>query len=70
MKLVQLLLQNGADIDQIIDEEKNHSILMMFCSVKYKLLKRELEINLSMIKFLLENGANKYLKSAKNKDCY
>ena len=43
---------------------------MIFCCVKYKLTKRELEINLSMIKFLLENGANKLIKSAKNKDSY
>jgi len=43
---------------------------MIFCRVKYKLTKRELEINLSMIKFLLENGASKLIKSAKNKDSY
>ena len=43
---------------------------MIFCRVKYKLTKREFEINLSMIKFLLENGANKLIKSTKNKDSY
>lgn len=43
---------------------------MVFCSVKYKLNKRESDVNLAMIKFLIEHGANKYKKSKKGKTCF
>jgi len=59
MKMAELLFENGADIDMVINEKKGYTILMIFCTVKYKLSKRELDINLSMIKFLIEHGASK-----------
>ena len=59
MKMAELLFENGADIDIVINGKKGYTILMIFCTVKYKLSKRELDINSSMIKFLIEHGASK-----------
>lgn len=70
MKMAELLFENGADIDMVINEKKGYTILMIFCTVKYKLSKRELDINLSMIKFLIEHGASKSQLSRKGKNIF
>ncbi len=43
---------------------------MQLCATKMELCKREKDINYELIKFLLENGADKKLVSFKNKSCY
>ena len=43
---------------------------MVFCSVSYTLSKREKEVNKRIIKFLIENGADKHKKSKKGKNCF
>ena len=34
MKMAEILLENGADIDKPVNITKGYSILMVFCSVK------------------------------------
>ncbi|KRX00506.1 Ankyrin repeat-containing domain [Pseudocohnilembus persalinus] len=70
IKMVELLLDYGCDIDQIVNHEKQFTMLMIFCSVKYKLNQRETLVNYQIVKFLLQHGANKYLKSKKGKTCF
>jgi len=68
-KMLELLLDYGADINWIVDKTKGHTILMQFCSVKMELEEREKRINLDVIKFLLEHGADKNIISNKGKNC-
>ena len=37
MKMAELLFENGADIDMVVNSKKGYNILMIFCTVKYKL---------------------------------
>lgn len=69
-KMAELLLQNGADINWIVDKKKGYSLLLQLCSVKTALKEKEKEINYQTIKFLLENGANKFLQSNKGKTAF
>ena len=66
-KMAILLLQHGADINFIVSKEKGKTILMEYCSVKIEMSAREKEVNLRVIKFLLENGASTVMKSKKGK---
>ena len=43
---------------------------MQLCSVKMELTQREKQINYEIIKYLLENGANKNLKTQKGKSAF
>lgn len=63
----ELLIDNGADIDAIVNHDKGYTLLMLFCSVKEKLNTRDLRVNLDVIKFLLQNGASKDKVCKKNK---
>jgi len=69
-KMAELLLQNGADINWIVDKKKGFSLLLQLCAVKLVLNEKEKEINFQTIKFLLENGANKFLQSNKGKNAF
>ncbi|KAL4435673.1 hypothetical protein ABPG74_018224 [Tetrahymena malaccensis] len=70
LKLADLLLDNGANIDEVINEKKGYTMLMVFCSVKVKLNPREMEVNKSCIKYLIENGANQTKLSKKGKSIF
>lgn len=61
------MLENGADIDAVVNEKKGFSILMVFCGIKITMSKRENDVNQGVIKFLLECGASKSLLSKKGK---
>lgn len=67
MKMAEKLLENGADINVLIDEEKGYTLLMQFCSIKIELTDVEKDVNLKVIVFLLEHGADKEIKSKKGK---
>lgn len=54
----ELLLQHGADIDTLVDITKGYTLLMQFCGVSMQLEPIQLEINLEVINFLLEHGAD------------
>lgn len=41
-KLAELILENGGNIDTIVNEKKGYSLLMLFCSIKEKLSGRDL----------------------------
>ena len=69
-KMSELLLEYGADINWIVDKAKGHTILMQFCSVKMELDDREKRMNLEVIRFLLEHGADKNMVSNKNKNAF
>jgi len=69
-KMAELLLEFGADINWIVDKTKGHTILMQFCSVKMELDEREKRMNLEVIRFLLEHGADKNMVSNKNKNAF
>lgn len=67
-KMAELLLEFGADINWIVDKVKGHTILMQFCSVKMDLDDKEKRMNLEVIRFLLEHGADKSMLSNKSKN--
>ena len=70
MKLADLLLDNSANIDEIVNNKKGYTMLMVFCSVKLKLNLREMEVNKSCIRYMIENGANINKLSQKGADIY
>eukprot|EP01016_Furgasonia_blochmanni_P034527 TRINITY_DN3738_c0_g1_i7.p1 TRINITY_DN3738_c0_g1~~TRINITY_DN3738_c0_g1_i7.p1 ORF type:complete len:331 (+),score=41.70 TRINITY_DN3738_c0_g1_i7:138-1130(+) len=71
MMMAELLLQYGADINWIVDKSKGYTLLMQFCSMKQAQGERERELNMDVIKFLLEHGADRNLKShRKEKDAF
>ena len=70
MKMAEKLLENGADINVPIDDEKGYTLLMQFCSIKIELTELEKDLNLKVVAFLLEHGAEKEVKSKKGKTAY
>jgi len=70
MKMADLLLQSGALIDYIVEKTKGYTLLLQFCAIKLELTDREKEINLKVVRFLLERGANRNIKSKKGKTVY
>jgi len=69
-KMAELLLDHGADINWIVDKTKGHNLLMKFCCVKMDLSPREAQVNLEVIRFLVEHGADKNMKAIKNKTAF
>lgn len=69
-KMAELLLQNGSDINWIVNKKKGYSLLLQLCAMKTELQEKEKEINFQTIKFLIENGANRYLQSNKGKTAF
>ena len=65
---MQLLLTKGADIDSIYNQETGETILMKLCS-KEKLAKWNFEKIKRLMKFLLENGSNRFIKNLEGQDC-
>ncbi|KAM3129450.1 hypothetical protein pb186bvf_018442 [Paramecium bursaria] len=59
MKMAELLLHYGADIDWIVDKKHGFTLLMQLCANKLDQSQRELDNNFMMIKFLVENGVFK-----------
>ena len=43
---------------------------MQFCSLKFKLNQRDIEINVKVISFLPEKSANRNIKSTKGKTAF
>jgi len=67
MKMANMLLQNGADINFVVNKEKGRTLLMEYCGVTLDMSNREKETNLKVIKFLIEHGADPAKKSKKGK---
>jgi len=70
MKLADLLLANGANIDEIVNEEKGYTILLALCHIKVTLSLRESDSNQSIIRYLLEHGSDSTRTSKKGKDIF
>jgi len=70
MKLADLLLDHGANIDEIVNEEKGFTMLMIFCHIKVNLNPRETDSNFSIIRYLLEHGSDSTRISKKGKDIF
>ena len=70
MKMAEKLLEFGADIDCRIADQQGCTLLMQFCSIKFQLSSFEKGINLSVIRFLLEHGANRDLKNSQGSTAY
>lgn len=70
LKLAEFLLDKGANIDDIVNIEKGYTTLMVFCAVKSNLTPRELDLNKSCIRFLIENGADISKISKKGKTVF
>lgn len=64
-KLAYLLLEYNAKIDAEIEKDTGTSILMKLCTKNSLTDKMPIENNVKAIKFLLENGANRYLSDKK-----
>lgn len=45
MKMAELLLSYGADLNWIVDKSHGYTLLMQLCSIKMDLSTKELEIN-------------------------
>ena len=67
MKIANILLQNGADVNYQINAEKGKTLLMEYCGISLDMDNREKEMNLKVVKFLVEHGADPYQKSKKGK---
>lgn len=70
LKMAELLLQFGADINWIVDKVKGYTLLQQLCAIKMELTPKEKDTNYEIIKFLIENGANKNILSNNSKNAY
>ncbi|CAI2373759.1 unnamed protein product [Moneuplotes crassus] len=67
-KIAEILLQAGADINFT---RNGKTLLMKFCTIPYeKLNEFQKNMNLEIVKFLLEHGADKSFKTSKGETAY
>lgn len=69
MMMIDLLLSKGADVNIRIDKKSGYTILMKLAANEI-LEKEKAENNLEIIQFLIERGANIYLKGYDNKSIF
>ena len=67
--IAELLVKNGADLDWIIDKKNGYTLLHYFCSFKIKMNKTQKMLNLEIIRFLLDRGANSKLVTLNDTTC-
>lgn len=58
-RIAEILLSYGADVNKV---STNRTLLMNFSGIAMRLDSNSLDINLSVISFLLQHGADPYLK--------
>lgn len=63
LKIAEILLNFGSDVNYF---HHGKTLLMSFCGISMNLDQVQLEMNLEVIQFLLEHGADKKLKSLTN----
>lgn len=63
IKIAEILLHFGADLNYF---HHGKTLLMTFCGISMNLDPVQLEMNLEVIKFLLDHGADRTLKSKTN----
>eukprot|EP01017_Pseudomicrothorax_dubius_P029910 TRINITY_DN3674_c0_g1_i3.p1 TRINITY_DN3674_c0_g1~~TRINITY_DN3674_c0_g1_i3.p1 ORF type:complete len:280 (-),score=62.72 TRINITY_DN3674_c0_g1_i3:182-1021(-) len=64
-KMADLLVLCGGDVNWIVDKDKGYTLLMQYCSIKMELEERDSQLNLEVITYLLQRGADKTLTSLK-----
>lgn len=69
-KMVQLLLKYGCQIDEKLKLYNGKTFLMQYCGIKFELSTKQKVLNLDVIRFLLQNGANPHLKTKKGKSAF
>ncbi len=63
LKMAELLLQYGADVNTFVNASEGLTLLMQFCGMSMELNPFQAEVNLEVIQFLLEHGADRNRKS-------
>ena len=58
-RIAEILFSYGADVNML---SMNRTLLMNFCGISMRMDPNTLEINLSVIQFLLQHGADPYMK--------
>ena len=61
-KIAEVLLQAGANIDF---KKNDKTLLMKFWGISYEMSKIQESMNLEIIRFLIQHGANKEIKTKK-----
>ena len=70
LKMAELLLQYGADINTIVNPFEGYTMLMQFCGMSMELSPFQCEVNLEIIQFLLEHGSDKERKTGKGENAW
>ena len=65
-RLAEFLIDHGADVNWMIDKSRGYTLLHYFCSLKIKMNKPQKDLNKTIIKFLIEKGANVGQKTLKD----
>lgn len=70
-KMVELLIESGADLNWIVDKTKGYTLLMELCATNFdSLSEKQKQLRFEAIKFLVEKGANKEIMSLDNMTCF
>lgn len=65
-----LLLDYGTDIDYLADPNEGLTLLMQFCEMGVELSSSQADINLEVVEFLLEHGADRNKKNKNNETAW
>lgn len=68
--MAELLLQYGADINAIVNPNEGHTLLMQFCALTMELNEFQAEVNIEVVQFLLEHGADRNKMSKKGEKAW
>ncbi len=70
LKMAELLLQYGADINTFVSVGEGLTLLMQFCGMSMELSPFQTEVNLEVVQFLLEHGADRNRKSKRDETAW
>lgn len=67
--IAELLVKHGADLNWVIDKKRGLTLLHYFCSLKVRMAKAQKQLNLDIVRFLLEKGADPRQQTLDDKTC-
>ena len=70
LKMAELLLQYGADINTYVSPGEGLTLLMQFCGMSMELSPFQTEVNLEVVNFLLEHGADRTRKNKRGETAW
>lgn len=70
IKMAELLLRHGANVNTIVDEKDGTTMLMQFCGITEELSEIQADVNLEIIQFLIEHGADINMKNKKGETAW